>query len=1161
MRVKGENVTSKTIAGLAYSKDKKEKPFKRPSFTRFIAALSLGTVAIVALAQSTGRSEYWPKLKPDAKPLTEWFSDVPWHQKLGTYAGNEILVPLIFPYEVLGSEEIKYCNAPGGDPVLKLSPEACMIEVGVANILGYHRIDTLYDPADPRIAKECTTQACTEVRLEVSNFVARSTGSSVALKPEVIGSAQKQPAGYGGFYITDGSTYAPQMLWEMPHYCDSMFALGDMLDPVCYGDYLSTMNSGFNNVGGRSFEKWPYESAAWSVFPMGAPPEPGNHCKPGETACVMALGAFGLGRVPREAANLQYNKYNRLLETWFSNAMVAFPNELGKPEFQNHFPWNGQPVTWESFIYRRAVQNPYLGSWAPTGEPIAPAVAAGCDTGLDGGYQNGVLAPGGTCNTAPYYVARGFAYPRSCTFEDVAGAIGGKESSTDRLRACGLSYEIHPNGWLAQWPETYREILKGAPFNYLGNQYGRTSFLFGGVRGMQLPVSFYKDPASDSGMTIYEQVHNASIFSLFLPAANVADVRRAMDKRNYTDTAFYHTLFMSNHMESDTEQFADGIRGKVLWHNEYRMEPMYEARNKYDWLKDRTFQAAFDPLKSKYDASKAPAPFHNNTCDGCHVRNGSGVPINTQYKLDPAMTKEYMADKTYVPYANGNASEIDYTFTGVIRPMKLVFFDLQQEGSRPRTSTYSQPLNASETALAAAPRTVKTYYNNKIMNFYGDSFHVSPKEGAVEFSYSWKFVDADASRLVVTASRFDPELKKHYVPQQIKLGTFTTPTECQLVLFAPLGKPWPITCADIADKAIQEAVTYSESGSAKVGYMHLNGKRLGNLGVIEAIPNGAIQRFQTDQQVKLGKAAGEIVWAPGSRDGITGIVKKDCRTNDLTDCFIGRFGWTGDRGSLEDQVANAAYVEMNMTSSKSYDALYGTGKVAVPIRYKYPNCGPANKTCMESNGNSDLSERDIKRMADYGRWIGSPTRSEVQVSQPEVIAGERIFRRLQCDTCHVIKRIDIDPEDTVLNKNFRDRLKAHVSDNLKPFLSYIGTDLLMHDMGYLSQVGDSRQSVRDANGIVTPGSEAYVQKIRTPPLKGLRFNNYVTDAHRNTKDKNKQPADPGCDFLLHDGRACTAIEAAFLHDGPAIKQLQVIEELGKLNPTDVMQLRAFLYSL
>ena len=92
---------------------------------------------------------------------------------------------------------------------------------------------------------------------------------------------------------------------------------------------------------------------------------------------------------------------------------------------------------------------------------------------------------------------------------------------------------------------------------------------------------------------------------------------------------------------------------------------------------------------------------------------------------------------------------------------------------------------------------------------------------------------------------------------------------------------------------------------------------------------------------------------------------------------------------------------------------------------------------------------------------------------------------------------------------------------------------------------------------VKPGFETYVQKVRTPPLKGLRFNNYVTDAHRNTKSA----GDPGCDFLLHDGRACSAIEAAFLHDGPAIKKLQVIDGLTKLSPTEVMQLRAFLYSL
>jgi CxxC motif-containing protein (DUF1111 family) len=67
----------------------------------------------------------------------------------------------------------------------------------------------------------------------------------------------------------------------------------------------------------------------------------------------------------------------------------------------------------------------------------------------------------------------------------------------------------------------------------------------------------------------------------------------------------------------------------------------------------------------------------------------------------------------------------------------------------------------------------------------------------------------------------------------------------------------------------------------------------------------------------------------------------------------------------------------------------------------------------------------------------------------------------------------------------------------------------------------------------------------------------VTDSHRNTKT----PGDPACDFLLHDGRACDAIEAAFLHDGPAISALHVIEGLNALAPKEILELRAFLYSL
>jgi hypothetical protein len=170
-------------------------------------------------------------------------------------------------------------------------------------------------------------------------------------------------------------------------------------------------------------------------------------------------------------------------------------------------------------------------------------------------------------------------------------------------------------------------------------------------------------------------------------------------------------------MESNPSSFADGIRGKVLWHNEYRTQKMYEAYLNRTSAKfgTRTFAAAFD-------AQKAPAPFHNNSCDGCHVRNGSGVPINTAGKLDAAL-QEFMTGDAYNPYPVK-----DYTFTGQIRPMKLVFFDLLRETRGADASHYSEPLAFAEALVEHPPASVQAedlYYNNKIMNFYGDS-HFDP---------------------------------------------------------------------------------------------------------------------------------------------------------------------------------------------------------------------------------------------------------------------------------------------------------------------------------------------------------------------------------------------------------------------------------------------------
>ena len=69
----------------------------------------------------------------------------------------------------------------------------------------------------------------------------------------------------------------------------------------------------------------------------------------------------------------------------------------------------------------------------------------------------------------------------------------------------------------------------------------------------------------------------------------------------------------------------------------------------------RMFGAAFDP-------KMAPAPFHNSTCDGCHVRNGSGIPINTASKLDVKL-QGFMTGEKYNPYPAK-----DYTFTGKYGP-------------------------------------------------------------------------------------------------------------------------------------------------------------------------------------------------------------------------------------------------------------------------------------------------------------------------------------------------------------------------------------------------------------------------------------------------------------------------------------------------------------
>ena len=400
-------------------------------------ALAAATACLTAVAQvPSERDPSWPPINGSVV-VTEWYTDLPWHQKLGTYAGNQIDEAIIMPYEALPQADKDFCTKK------KLSPSDCMIEVGVSNILGMQRVDQPYDFKNPSwkngVPKECTDSAfpCIEVMLKLSNLYTRSQGDGILLAKRVYG--PDLPRGttgiYYGYTISDGSSYAPQMPWFTSHYCDAQFAKGqpDVQDPVCYGDYFSPFNNGFNYLPGVP-SIWP-RAVPWSVWPR----FPTNHCLEGIEVCNMVLAGFDLQQVPPTMSGLQYEKYNRFLLDWFNYGLKGFKDDVSLAENQRKFPWTGTPMTWEDF-YPYSATNPFLGTFIDV-NTVGPNVP-NCDTTL-----TGPSVP--NCTTTAQYRAKETLYPRQCTLQHLASG------DANSLRKCGLNYELHHNGWITQWPDDW----------------------------------------------------------------------------------------------------------------------------------------------------------------------------------------------------------------------------------------------------------------------------------------------------------------------------------------------------------------------------------------------------------------------------------------------------------------------------------------------------------------------------------------------------------------------------------------------------------------------------------------------------------------------------------------------------------------------------------
>ena len=149
-----------------------------------------------------------------------------------------------------------------------------------------------------------------------------------------------------------------------------------------------------------------------------------------------------------------------------------------------------------------------------------------------------------------------------------------------------------------------------------------------------------------------------------------------------------------------------------------------------------------------------------------------------------------------------------------------------------------------------------------------------------------------------------------------------------------------------------------------------------------------------------------------------------------------------------------------------------------------------------------------RQLADFMTLLAPPQRGAIT---PDVVAGEAVFLRIGCESCHV-STLQTGPNEIAA----LDRVTYH------PY-----SDFLLHDMGSL---GDG---IHDglANG----------REMRTAPLWGLRITSIF-----------------GLRGFLHDTRVGTIEGAIVAHDGQG---RAARERFQALDETERAQLLAFLNSL
>jgi len=205
---------------------------------------------------------------------------------------------------------------------------------------------------------------------------------------------------------------------------------------------------------------------------------------------------------------------------------------------------------------------------------------------------------------------------------------------------------------------------------------------------------------------------------------------------------------------------------------------------------------------------------------------------------------------------------------------------------------------------------------------------------------------------------------------------------------------------------------------------------------------------------------------------------------------LGRFGWKAGMPSLRQQSAAAFAGDIGLSTS-----LFPT---------PFGDCTSEQVFCRkaphgENDGRPEVRDEMLNLVAFYTQNLAVPKRRTPKAVS--VLKGKALFHQIGCASCHRPNYVT-----GKLAKNM------HLEgQTIWPY-----TDLLLHDMG--QGLADNR-----------PESKATGQEWRTPPLWGVGL----------TKTVN------GHEFLLHDGRARSVLEAILWHGGEAQKVTERFKQLSK----------------